>query len=159
MHARARRTATRSFPDDRLERILTAVSTIERSLGILARKQRVDREAYKRDRETRDVVERRFVKMTEAAIDVGEEVLKVEWGRPARSNPGTMRELATVGALPAETADAMAQAARFRNVLAHTYGDAIDDDAVYDALLDLDRYGTFVHEIRNYLDDVGALEE
>lgn len=37
---------TSGFPADRLNRILTAVETIEESLGILSRKQRVSREDY-----------------------------------------------------------------------------------------------------------------
>ena len=57
------------LPAVRLTRILTAVETIEESLGVLARKQRVSHADYKTDSDTRDIVERRFVKMTEAAID------------------------------------------------------------------------------------------
>ncbi|ERG95739.1 MAG: hypothetical protein J07HQW2_02199 [Haloquadratum walsbyi J07HQW2] len=60
------------LPADRLNRILTAVETIEQSLGVLARKQQINREDYKNDSDTRDIVERRFVKMTEAAIDIDE---------------------------------------------------------------------------------------
>ncbi len=52
------------FPADRLNRILAAVETIEESLGILASKQQLSRDRYKADPETRDIVERRFVKMT-----------------------------------------------------------------------------------------------
>ena len=37
------------LPADRLNRILTAVETIEESLCVLARKQQVDREGYKTD--------------------------------------------------------------------------------------------------------------
>jgi len=147
-----------AVPDDQIERILAAISTIEESMGILAEKRSVDRETYKADRELRDVVERRFVKMTEAAIDVGEELLKHERGRPGGSNPATMFELTGVGVLSEETADAMAQAARFRNVLAHTYGGDIDHDVVYDALLDLERYRAFVVEVRDYLEATGSLE-
>ena len=66
------------LPADRLNRILTAVETIEESLGVLTRKQQVDREGYKTDSDTRDIVERRFVKMTEAAIDIAEELVKHE---------------------------------------------------------------------------------
>ena len=51
----------------------------------------------------------------------------------------------------------MVQAARSRNVLAHTYGDAIDHDDVYAALQDLDRYREFLHEVRAYLDETDAL--
>ena len=58
------------LPADRLNRILTAVETIEESLGVLARKQQIDREDYKNDSGARDIVERRFVKTTEAAIDI-----------------------------------------------------------------------------------------
>lgn len=83
------------FPEDRLERILTGVETIGESLGILARKQRIDRD----DPETRDVVERRFVKMTEASIDIGEELVKHERGEPPRSNPEAMRTLGEIGVL------------------------------------------------------------
>ena len=57
------------------------------------------------------------------------------------------------------TAESMAQAARFRNVLAHTYGDVIDDDVVYDALEDLKRYREFLVAVRAYLDETGALAE
>jgi hypothetical protein len=34
------------LPADRLNRILTAVETIEESLGVLARKQRISREEF-----------------------------------------------------------------------------------------------------------------
>lgn len=68
------------LPPDRLSRILTAVETIEESLGILARKQHRSREEYTADAETQGIVERRFVKMTEAAIDIAEELVKHERG-------------------------------------------------------------------------------
>lgn len=146
------------YPDHRIERVLLAVSTMEKSLEILAEKRVIDREAYKRERETRDVVERRFVKMTEAAIDIGEELLKAERGRPAESNPATMLALVDVGVFSEAAGQEMAEAARFRNVLAHTYGVDIDDDLVYDALGDLERYRRFVHAVRGHLESVGALE-
>ena len=44
---------------DRLNRIHTAVETIEESLGVLARKQQVGREDYKAYSDTGDIVERR----------------------------------------------------------------------------------------------------
>jgi uncharacterized protein YutE (UPF0331/DUF86 family) len=75
------------LPADRLNRILTAVETIEQSLGVLARKQRVSRTEYKADSDTRDIVERRFVKMTEAAIDIASALVKHEREEPPESNP------------------------------------------------------------------------
>ncbi|MDB2272773.1 DUF86 domain-containing protein [Halorubrum ezzemoulense] len=75
------------LPADQLNRILTGIETIEESLGVLARKQRVDRADYKTDSDTRDIVERRFVKVTEAAIDIAEEIVRHEQGHPPASNP------------------------------------------------------------------------
>lgn len=147
------------FPADRLNRILTAVETIEESLGVLAPKQRVSREEYKADSDTRDIVERRFVKMTEAAIDIAEELVKHEREQPPASSPEAIRTLDEMGVLSDSLADEMAQAARFRNVLSHTYGDIIDHDIVYNALQDLDRYQAFVQAVRDYLDSIGALDD
>lgn len=147
------------FPSDRLNRICGAVETIEESLGVLARKGDIRREKYKTDSDTRDVVERRFVKMTEAAIDIAEELVRQERGRPPESNPESMRALAETGILPQQLAEEMAQGARFRNVLAHTYGDVIDDDVVYNALQDLGRYRRFVVAVRDHLESSGALRD
>lgn len=148
-----------TVPADRLNRILDAVETIEASLGVLARKQSVSLETYYDDTDTQDIVERRFVKMTEAALDIAEELVKHERGSPPTSNPESMRTLEDLGIISATTAEEMAQAARFRNVLAHTYGDIIDHDMVYNALQDLERYRQFVVEVRDYLESIGALEE
>ncbi|WP_436926739.1 type VII toxin-antitoxin system HepT family RNase toxin [Halosimplex amylolyticum] len=148
------------LPRDRLQRIVDAVETIEDSIGVLAEKRRqTDRETYKTDPDTRDIVERRFVKTTEAALDIGTVLVVHERGDPPESNPATMRSLGDLGILSEELADEMAATARFRNVLAHTYGDAIDDDVVYDALDDLERYRSFLLAVREHLDSIGALED
>lgn len=147
---------TDEFPADKLNRILAAVETIEESLGILADKQELKRDQYTAEPETRDVVERRFVKMTEASIDIGEELAKHERGQPPTSNPESMKILVELGVLSAPTAEKMAQAVRFRNVLSHTYGNIIDNNMVYNALQDLERYRRFGIEVRDYLDDIDA---
>lgn len=103
-----------SFPPDRLNRILNAVETIEESVGILARKQSLSRGEYYADTDSPVIVERRFVKMTEAAIDIGEELVKHECGSPPESNLKSMRTLEELGILSASTATEMAQGARFR---------------------------------------------
>jgi uncharacterized protein YutE (UPF0331/DUF86 family) len=53
----------------------------------------------------------------------------------------------------------MAQGARFRNVLSHTYGNIIDDDVVYNALQDLERYRAYVQAVQDYLESTGAFED
>ena len=151
---------TGGFPEDRLERVLDGIETIERSLGVLAQKRETtDRESYKSNSDTRDVVERRFVKMTEAAIDIGKTIVIYEVGEPPGSNPKTMSVLGELGILSEELAADMAGATRFRNVLAHTYGDAIDHDVVFNALADLERYRRFVVAVSEYLESAGAFEE
>ncbi|UPV98971.1 DUF86 domain-containing protein [Halorussus gelatinilyticus] len=150
---------TDDFPTDKLNRILAAVETIEKSLGILASKQQLTREEYRSDIETQDIVERRFVKMTEASIDIAEVLAKYEQDQLPESNPKSMAILGDLGVLSEGTTEQMTQATRFRNVLSHTYGHIIDHDMVYTALQDLERYRTFVLEVRAYLDDIDALSD
>ena len=151
--------ANEKLPADRLSRILTGIETIEESLGVLARKQRVSRDEYKSHSDTQDIVERRFVKMTEAAIDIAEELVKHERGQPPESNPAAMRALGEEGILSTNLAEEMAQGARFRNVLSHTYGSIIDQDVVYNALQDLERYREFAQTVGNYLESLNVLDE
>jgi uncharacterized protein YutE (UPF0331/DUF86 family) len=146
-----------TVPNDDLERIVSGAETIEKSLSVLTAKQSMSREAYRADRETRDVVERRFVKLTEATLDIARTLVVHERGSPPESNPAAMLALDETGVLDRTTTAKMVQATRFRNVLAHTYGNAINHDDVYAALQDLERYRDFLHDVRAYLDDTGAL--
>jgi len=142
---------------EEVERIVTAVETMEASLGVLADKQSLSRNEYVTNRAARDIVERRFVKLTEAALDIARTLAQHERGPQPDSNPAVMITLGDVGVLDDATTEKMTQAARFRNVLVHTYGDAINDDDVYDALQNLDRYRDFLFAVREYLDDSGVL--
>lgn len=96
--------------------------------------------------------------MTEAAIDIAKEIVKYETSAAPSTNPAAMEELGELGVLSPELTDKMAQGARFRNVLAHTYGSIINQDFVYNALQNLGRYREFVRALRTYLDSIGALE-
>lgn len=147
-----------SLSEADVERIVTAVETMERSLSVLAEKRSLSRAAYRSDREVRDVVERRFVKLTEAALNVAETLAVHDHGTRPESNPGAMVTLEAAGVLDGPTAAKTAEAARFRNVLAHTYGDAVDHDDVYDAFQDLERYRDFLVAVREYLDEVDAFD-
>lgn len=145
---------TDELDDERLRRLADAVETIEECLGRLVEtRQTVDRETYRNDADAQALVERRFVKMSEAALDVGRVLIVGAGESPPDSNPETMQTLATLGVLPEPLATEMADAARFRNVFAHTYGQSIDHDVVYDALSDLERYRDFVLAVR---EDVGV---
>ncbi|QPV64959.1 DUF86 domain-containing protein [Halosimplex litoreum] len=142
---------------DRVETMVEKAEFVEECLEILAARQSITRDAYRSDTVTRDVVERRFEKASQACVDIGRMLLRDIDGRAPDSNAAVMERLATVDVLSAETASKMGQAAMFRNVLAHEYGDVLDQDIVYEALQDLGRYRAFLHELRDYLDDVDAI--
>lgn len=142
---------------ERVETIVEKAEYVESCLEILAAKQSVSRTEFRDDPETRDVVERRFEKASQACLDVARMLLRDIDGGVSRSNAATMRRLHETGVLTEETAESMAEAALFRNVLAHEYGDVLDEDIVYSALQDLRRYRDFLVEVREYLDEVGAL--
>lgn len=59
-------------------------SSVER---LVEKRDTVDRHTYLEDPDTRDIVERRFVKRIEAAIDIGTVVVRHEVGAPPASNP------------------------------------------------------------------------
>lgn len=143
--------------ETRVETIIEKAEYMDTSLELLASKQSISRDAYIDDVETRDIVERRFEKLTGASLDIARMLLKDIEGQAPNSNAAAMEQLHEVGVLSAPVAGQMAEAALFRNVLAHEYGDVLDHTTVYDALQDLDRYRLFLHEIRDYLDEVGAL--
>ncbi|GAB3685670.1 hypothetical protein GCM10028857_16530 [Salinarchaeum chitinilyticum] len=104
---------------ERADRIVDKAEHVERSLTVLAEKQSISREAYLDDREQRDVVERRFVTMTQACIDVARLLLDGLDERVPKPNSTTMSRLIECGVLSEPTGTAMIDACRFRNVLAH----------------------------------------
>jgi uncharacterized protein YutE (UPF0331/DUF86 family) len=135
---------------ERVEIIVEKAEFVDRCIEILAERQSVDREAYAERIEIKDVVERRFETMTQACIDIARILLKELGVAVPDPNPDTMRRLATEGVLSSPTGESMAEACGLRNVLAHEYGEVIDDDVVYEVLQDLSRYRAFLAEIRNF---------
>lgn len=80
--------------EDRIERVLEKAAYVEASLELLASKQQVEFDEFTGRTELKDVVERRFVTMTQACIDVARIVLVSQDVSPPESNAGTIRELA-----------------------------------------------------------------
>lgn len=110
-------------------------------------------EEYCSDRRQRDVVEREFQTAIEACIDIGSMLLSARGATVPDRNADVFRELQARGALDDETARRMARAAGFRNVLAHQYGNEIDDEDVYNVLEEeLDVFRTFLEQVRDELD-------
>lgn len=113
---------------ERVEIIVEKAEFVEECLAILASKQSTSRASYRENPETRDVIERRFEKATRACIDVARVILKDVDGSAPTSNAAAMKRLGELDVLSNATADSMARAASFRNVLAHEYGEVLDHD-------------------------------
>jgi hypothetical protein len=81
------------FPADRLTRIVTAAEPIEERAGVLSWKRQIGREEYATNSDTHCIVEGRFSRMTETAINIAEQLVKHERGKLPASNPASMRAL------------------------------------------------------------------
>jgi uncharacterized protein YutE (UPF0331/DUF86 family) len=142
--------------DDRTEqRILEKAQYVRGAVTVLAEKRdTLTFDAYQANREERDVVEREFETTIEACIDIGRMVLKANGDELPSTNAGIFRELGTRGILDSDTAPRMAQAAGFRNILSHQYGNEINDEDVYNFLQqELPLFHTYLSQIREYLNE------
>jgi uncharacterized protein YutE (UPF0331/DUF86 family) len=142
------------LPADRANRIADAVEDIVNNVSRLRELQSLSRAEYKEpeQQDRRDSVERKFVKMTAAMLDIAEEVIKQEDRDVPRNRKATVKALEDVRVISPELAITLRDAVEFRDVLAHTYGPIVNDDIVYDALQrNLDRFEAFVDAVDAYL--------
>lgn len=141
-----------TISDETEERILDKVQYVEETVAILVRKRALDEEEYLASREQRSIVEREFQTAIEACLDVAALLCKELSGDVPEENAQKFAVLADRDVLSPETAERMTEAAGFRNVLAHNYGEDIDDEQVYRSLqTDLDWFPTFLRDVRDYL--------
>lgn len=143
-------------PDD-AARIADAVDEIERNVDRLRSLQELSREEYSdpSNLETREAVERKFVKQIAAVLDVAETILRAEGEAVPDRRKETIARLHDVGVIDEDLSKELREAVGFRDVLAHTYGPVVNDHVVYDALQNsLDRYVRFVTAVQAYLDEV-----
>lgn len=141
----------------RARKIVEKADYVRESLEVLSEKQPVEFSEYRERRDVSDVVERRFVTMTQACVDIARMVLSDLDAPQPEANGETMWALERAGVLTEGTATRMDEACGLRNVLAHEYGRVIDDRVVYDALHDLQRYRDFVVEVRDFLREEDVL--
>lgn len=121
--------------DERTERrILEKAEYVGDAIKVLVRKRdSLSFDEYRAQREQRDVVEREFETAIEACIDIGKMILMTESENVPNTNAEVFHELGSRDVLDAKTARRMAQAAGFRNILSHQYGNEIDDEDVYNS--------------------------
>lgn len=140
--------------DERTEqRIVEKATYVRDALTVLAEKRdTLSFEAYTDRREARDVVEREFETAIEACIDIGTMILNADDEPVPDTNAQVFHELERIGVLDADTARQMAQAAGFRNVLSHQYGNDIDDEDVYNVLQsELPLFRDYLEFVREYI--------
>jgi uncharacterized protein YutE (UPF0331/DUF86 family) len=116
--------------DETEERILDKARYVEETVAILADKRELDEAEYLADRGQRSIVEREFQTAIEACLDIAALLCKELYGGVPEENARKFAVLADHDVLSDETAERMTEAAGFRNVLAHNYGEDIDDEQV-----------------------------
>ncbi|WP_340098252.1 type VII toxin-antitoxin system HepT family RNase toxin [Salinibaculum salinum] len=146
-----------TVPDDVEARIVDKTEHVEKAVTVLSRKQSLDIETYASDREQRAIVEREFQTAIEACIDIAALMLRALDASIPETNAGQFAALEEHGILSTETSERMQQAAGFRNVLTHRYGDEIDNTAVYQHLQhELEWLVRYLREIRESLDEAAT---
>jgi uncharacterized protein YutE (UPF0331/DUF86 family) len=109
---------------------------------------------YRASRRDRDIVEREFETAIEACIDIGQLLLQADDAPVPETNAGVFHRLGERALVSESTAERMATAAGFRNVLSHQYGADIDDRDVYNFLqTELPLFRSFLHEVRARLEE------
>lgn len=137
---------------EEVNRILEKAEYIEEAVTVLARKQSLDEQLYASDREQRAIVEREFQTAIEACIDIAGIILKASDVEMPATNARRFKELNSKAILTDETAQRMQNAAGFRNILTHNYGNDINNEAVYKHLQnELEWFVLFLREIRSFV--------
>lgn len=114
-------------------RLAAVLERMRVEIAALRRQARRDDEALASDENALPAVKYRFVIAIEAAIDAAQHVIASESLRLPESFADAFAVLAEEGLMAPDLADAMGDAARFRNLLVHGYAD-VDDERVVQLL-------------------------
>jgi len=139
-------------PDDVETSIVDKATYVEDAVAVLAAKRSLDEAVYRGDREQQAIVEREFQTAIEACIDIAGLLIRASDGEMPETYGDRFDLLEELDVLTAETSERMREAAGFRNVLVHQYGNEIDDATVYEHLqTELAVLVEFLREIREVL--------
>ncbi len=131
------------------ERVDAKLGKLEAYLSGLEEKQHITEEAYRQDRDTQDIVERRFEKAIQSCIDIANHIVASEGFRQPTDYGDLFVILHEENILTNELSRKMVEYAGFRNVLAHEYAN-IQNDLVYEHLQDIESFYTFAEQIHAY---------
>lgn len=115
----------------------------------------VSKAQYVEDVVLQRAVERTFMNLIQACIDLAQHVRAAENLTPSGTGKNEIQALNDAGIITTETAEKLEEAVGFRNVLAHRYGD-INHDVVYEVLqTDLLWFERFQRDVARWLRDDG----
>ncbi len=103
------------------EKVLEQLRRLDADLDKLREKARLSEADYLTDSDAQDVVERRLQTATECCLNIGNHLIATLKLPVAEDYASVFQSLARGGILPPDVADAMADMARFRNLLVHLY--------------------------------------
>ncbi len=115
------------------DRIRTRLEDIARSLDRLKRLQRMDRQAFLADEDSKDIARSRLLTAMEAALNICYHAAAKKLHRVPEEYAQCFMLLGEAGYLTADVSRRLASMARLRNRLVHLYWD-VDYGQVYDLL-------------------------
>lgn len=129
---------------ERVDRLLARLHEDMRALRALAKQDPRD------DLTVLAAVKYHFITVIEGCSRIAHHLIASQQWRVAETNGDAVRVLAREGALTRGTAESVARAVGFRNILVHEYVD-VDEEAVVDNLERIDELEAFAAEIARWL--------
>lgn len=134
------------------EKVLEQLRRLDTDLRKLREKAQLSEAAYLADSDAQDVVERRLQTATECCLNIGNHLIATLGLQVAEDYASVFQSLAAGGIIPPDVAQAMADMARFRNLLVHLYW-RVDSAQVYETLPQrIEVLSDFSEAILQYLD-------
>ncbi len=134
-------------------RVTSFLRLITEDLQTLREKRGLGLQEYLNSRDQQSIVERRLQTAIESALNIGNHVIARMRLRAPRDYADVFRILQEAGVLSEDAAQAMADMARFRNLLVHVYWE-LDHKRIYETLPQrIETLEKFVNGIAKWLRD------
>lgn len=130
--------------------VVDKLRQINRYTNDLREMRGLPKEEYAADMVTQRAVERTFMNLIQSCIDLAQHIRAAEELTPSGTSKREIEALGQADIISADTQSKLEEAAGFRNVLAHRYGD-VNHEVVYEVLHnDLQWFEQFQQEIAQW---------